>query len=255
MMQYWLQQNTHRLSRLFAALSRFDPRRAWRHFKSVSSRLNTIIRLLDANIRLLEAESAARVDRDRKATVLWEYQLAAIAPIAEIAEIAQRLGGEIATHVDRLQASQKAQAEEILSAITNSVDMIRSSQVDRWKFQEFEGLLRYLRRQEYLRAIRDGSLAVPRLETDHPVAISSNDTKYPRGSKNDNSIVPRFNHKLYQFLGVQTRLRVLDLGCAGGGFVRSLIDDGHLAVGLDGSDYPAQPDGGMANHTYALVYV
>ena len=32
-------------------------------------------------------------------------------------------------------------------------------------------------------------------------------------------------------------LRVLDLGCAGGGFVRSLLDDGHFAVGLEGSDY------------------
>jgi SAM-dependent methyltransferase len=31
---------------------------------------------------------------------------------------------------------------------------------------------------------------------------------------------------------------VLDLGCAGGGLVRSIIDDGHFAVGLEGSDYP-----------------
>src|SRR5205807_1330748 len=34
------------------------------------------------------------------------------------------------------------------------------------------------------------------------------------------------------------RLAVLDLGCAGGGFVRSLLDDGHLAVGLEGCDLP-----------------
>ena len=31
---------------------------------------------------------------------------------------------------------------------------------------------------------------------------------------------------------------MLDLGCAGGGLVRSLLDDGHFAVGLEGSDYP-----------------
>ena len=86
--------------------------------------------------------------------------------------------------------------------------------------------------------IEEGRLAVPRLETDHPIAISSNDTKFPRGSRNDNSIALRFNRKLYQFLGSKEHIRVLDLGCAGGGFVRSLLDDGHLAVGLDGSDYP-----------------
>ncbi len=79
---------------------------------------------------------------------------------------------------------------------------------------------------------------MPRLETDHPVAISSNDTKFPRGCKNDNSIAPRFNRKLYQLFKGAKPLRVLDLGCAGGGFVRSLLDDGHFGVGLEGSDYP-----------------
>jgi SAM-dependent methyltransferase len=111
-------------------------------------------------------------------------------------------------------------------------------ELDRWKIRELEGLLRYLRRSDYLQAIRDGVLIVPRLETEHPVAIASNDTKFPRGAKNDNSIAPRFNRKLTQFLAATPRLRVLDVGCAGGGFVRSLIDDGHFAVGLEGSDYP-----------------
>ena len=79
---------------------------------------------------------------------------------------------------------------------------------------------------------------MPLLETDHPVAVSSNDTKFPRGSKNDNSISPRFNRKLYQLFRGAKPIRVLDIGCAGGGFVRSLLDDGHFAVGLEGSDYP-----------------
>jgi predicted TPR repeat methyltransferase len=32
-------------------------------------------------------------------------------------------------------------------------------------------------------------------------------------------------------------LRILDLGCSGGGFVKDCLDDGCLAVGLEGSNY------------------
>src|SRR4029077_17423945 len=30
---------------------------------------------------------------------------------------------------------------------------------------------------------------------------------------------------------------ILDLGCAGGGMVRTFVDQGHTAVGIEGSDY------------------
>jgi predicted TPR repeat methyltransferase len=70
------------------------------------------------------------------------------------------------------------------------------------------------------------------------VAVDSDDTKHPWGAVNDNSICPRFNVRLYELLGARPQVRVLDLGCAGGGFVRSLLDDGHFAVGLDGCDVP-----------------
>ena len=33
------------------------------------------------------------------------------------------------------------------------------------------------------------------------------------------------------------RFALLDIGCSGGGFVRDLLDDGHIAIGLEGSDY------------------
>jgi 2-polyprenyl-3-methyl-5-hydroxy-6-metoxy-1,4-benzoquinol methylase len=110
--------------------------------------------------------------------------------------------------------------------------------LDKWRINEFEGLLRWMRRKDYLEAIATGRLEIPRLITDHPIAIASNDTIHPRGCKNDNSICLRFNQALYRAFPDRARLRVLDLGCAGGGLVRSLIDDGHLAVGLEGSDYP-----------------
>jgi 2-polyprenyl-3-methyl-5-hydroxy-6-metoxy-1,4-benzoquinol methylase len=220
MMQYRLQQIKHVLARLRRAVSLLNPRRIVRHFRSVSRRLDELA-------RLIEAESAAQ-----------EGSLGATLELAkQLGLIEQRLE-HVATQFEQNAVAQKSQADGVHAAITTCLDTVNAWNLDRWKFLEYEGLLRYLRRQDYHRAIQDGRLAVPRLETEHPIAISSNDTKFPRGSKNDNSIALRFNHKLYGFLGNQDRLRILDIGCAGGGFVRSLIDDGHFAVGLDGSDYP-----------------
>lgn len=107
-----------------------------------------------------------------------------------------------------------------------------------FKIQEVIGLLRYIRRRHYCDDIRAGLLPVPQLHTRHPVAVHTADTRHPRGAKNDNSICLRFNQRLYDLIGDDGQTRVLDLGCAGGGFVRSVIDDGHLAVGLEGADYP-----------------
>jgi SAM-dependent methyltransferase len=121
------------------------------------------------------------------------------------------------------------QAERTRSAVSGG---------DEWKVLELETLLRFLRKKEYLAAIRAGELAVPELQTDHPLAADSVDTLHPRGAKQDNSICPRFNQRLYQLFGHKPQLKVLDLGCAGGGLVRTLIDDGHFAVGLEGSDFP-----------------
>ena len=72
--------------------------------------------------------------------------------------------------------------------------------------------------------------------TDHPIALESMDHIDPHGSKNDNSINHRFNDKIYRIVNKKP-MYILDIGCAGGGFVKSCIDDGHLAIGLEGSDY------------------
>lgn len=75
-----------------------------------------------------------------------------------------------------------------------------------------------------------------KLKTDHPVAYEAPDYLAPWGTKRDNSRNWRFNQKLYRAFPKPT-LKVLDLGCAGGGFVKDCLDDGCLAVGLEGSDY------------------
>ncbi len=75
-----------------------------------------------------------------------------------------------------------------------------------------------------------------KLDCTKPVAVDSPDHLAPRGTKNDNSRNRLFNRKLERLMN-RRPLRVLDFGCAGGGFVKDCLDDGHIAVGLEGSDY------------------
>jgi len=74
------------------------------------------------------------------------------------------------------------------------------------------------------------------VKTDYPIALDSPDHLEPWGTRRDSSRNKRFNQKLYKLFGNKT-LRILDLGCAGGGFVKDCIDDRHIAVGLEGSDW------------------
>ena len=74
------------------------------------------------------------------------------------------------------------------------------------------------------------------LKAEREIAYDSPDHLMPWGTKHDNSRHGRFNSKLYA-LFPKRHLNILDLGCSGGGFVRDCLNDGHLAVGLEGSDY------------------
>jgi 2-polyprenyl-3-methyl-5-hydroxy-6-metoxy-1,4-benzoquinol methylase len=69
-----------------------------------------------------------------------------------------------------------------------------------------------------------------------PVAKESHDHHWPRGTLYDNSENRRFNLKLYDYFDRRADLKVLDLGCSGGGFVKSIIEDGYIAIGIEGSD-------------------
>lgn len=74
------------------------------------------------------------------------------------------------------------------------------------------------------------------VRTAKPVALDSPDHLVPRGTKDDNSVHLPFNCLLYELIPAH-QVRLLDLGCAGGGFVKSILDDGGFAVGIEGSDY------------------
>ncbi len=74
------------------------------------------------------------------------------------------------------------------------------------------------------------------VHTEKPVAYDSPDHVMPWGTKQDNSTNLPFNLKLARWID-PADLRVLDLGCSGGGFVRTVLQMGCLAVGIEGSDY------------------
>ena len=74
------------------------------------------------------------------------------------------------------------------------------------------------------------------LITKHPVAVNSLDHIYPCGTSRDNSVNYMFNKKLYDLFPNQ-KIYIMDLGCSGGGMVKSFLDAGHIAIGLEGSDY------------------
>jgi len=69
-----------------------------------------------------------------------------------------------------------------------------------------------------------------------PLAADSADHLHPFGTAQDNSRNRRFNDNLYALYPGKV-LRILDIGCAGGGFVADCVEDGHEAIGIEGSDY------------------
>ena len=74
------------------------------------------------------------------------------------------------------------------------------------------------------------------IDTAKPVAYDSPDHISPWGTARDNSVDLRFNAKLLNWI-LPYELRLLDLGCSGGGQVRSFIEQGCLAIGVEGSDH------------------
>lgn len=83
----------------------------------------------------------------------------------------------------------------------------------------------------------ESSLKKVILKSKKTLAFDSPDHLEPFGTRRDNSKNVSFNQKLYRLWGGKKWLNILDLGCSGGGFVKDCFDEGHLAVGLEGSDY------------------
>lgn len=76
-----------------------------------------------------------------------------------------------------------------------------------------------------------------RIVTDHPVAYDAPDHTDPAGAKNDDTHCPAFVAACERVIE-RRPIRVLDIGCAGGGLVADFLAAGHEALGIEGSDYP-----------------
>lgn len=74
------------------------------------------------------------------------------------------------------------------------------------------------------------------LLTDFPIAYESFDHIEPKGTMHDNT-----HHKLFvdrvNEISSGNKIKFADLGCSGGGLVKDFLDDGHDAIGIEGSDY------------------
>src|SRR6267143_4413012 len=75
------------------------------------------------------------------------------------------------------------------------------------------------------------------LRAERECAYDSPDHLMPWGTRWDRSTNARFNEKLWLMYPQTQVVKVLDLGCSGGDFVKSCIDDGHFAVGIEGSTF------------------
>ena len=84
---------------------------------------------------------------------------------------------------------------------------------------------------EMLLADRFGQ-KVAKVLTDTPIAIRSDDHKFPLGTRNDNSRHPRFVNSCEILFG--RAIRHLDLGCAGGGLVWNFCGPATFLWGLRG---------------------
>src|SRR3990172_8146338 len=70
------------------------------------------------------------------------------------------------------------------------------------------------------------------LKTNYPLALDSYEYRYPMPTMHTkyNSRNSKFNARLPKTASV------LDLGCGGGGFIKDCIDEGRIAIGLEGTD-------------------
>lgn len=72
--------------------------------------------------------------------------------------------------------------------------------------------------------------------TEHPIALDSDDHHYPDGVHLDNHCHPQLFYDIEKYFN-DRKIDFLDLGCAGGALPVGMLQRGHNALGLEGSDH------------------
>lgn len=72
--------------------------------------------------------------------------------------------------------------------------------------------------------------------TDFKIALDSPDHLRPYGTKRDNHTNKKYIEEVENYFGLR-KIKYLDLGCAGGQLAVDFHLNGHIAIGLEGSDY------------------
>ncbi len=170
--------------------------------------------------------------------------------VASKAELSQRfdpLSEQIAASKAELSQKFDPLSEQIAASRAGLSDQVAASRAD--LVDRIEGLMRdsaaaHLKEELWYRDL----LAVLRqpevlgrapafvIATDNPVAADSDDHLVPWGTQLDNTRWPRFVRACEALVG-RGPLRMMDLGCAGGGLVLDFLLAGHSAVGIEGSDF------------------
>jgi cyclopropane fatty-acyl-phospholipid synthase-like methyltransferase len=74
------------------------------------------------------------------------------------------------------------------------------------------------------------------VQTDHPLAVDSDDHLFPEGIYYDNSLNIKFVESVENFFKGK-KINFLDLGCAGGALSCEMHKREHTSIGLEGSDH------------------
>lgn len=198
-----------------------------------------------ANTSLREQQAGPSTPRDRIADL--ERQLSAVARQRDVANFeAEALRREVAI------LRQLAALTDILATKTELREA-RDAVIDRVNYVD-HNLYLHLREASRVRELyyRDAMLVLDKLaqftpkggvelKTDHPIASDADDHRFPRGTAQDNTRLPRFVAACERYFAQRGQppraLTYLDLGCSGGGLVLDFLLRGHEGFGIEGSNY------------------
>jgi len=182
----------------------------------IASKFKTLIRLLRQLERVPVLEDQVAVLRRESSSVAGEVQ---------------KLGVVEQEMRDALIGS----SERVEKSLENLVNWLRDDMASEQRKLSDARVEQSL--SDLKRLLSVASFPPPRviLKTDHPIAVDSDDHRFPRGTLHDDTRWPRFCAAAESIFPGR-KIRFLDIGCAGGGLVFDFLIRGHEAVGLEGSD-------------------